>query len=51
MAPIVLAPPLIAGGVPLVAKILAGLGITAGAALTANELKESRTEQSNNRDV
>ena len=40
-APIVLAPPVIAGGVPLVAKILAGLGITAGAALTANELKKA----------
>ena len=41
VAPIVLAPPVIAGGVPLVAKILAGLGITAGAALTANELKKA----------
>ena len=31
----------VAGGIPLVAKILAGLGITAGAALTANELKKA----------
>ena len=30
-----------AGAIPLVAKILAGLGITAGAALTANELKKA----------
>ena len=30
-----------AGGIPLVAKILAGLGITAGAAFTANELKKA----------
>ncbi len=47
-APIVLAAPAAitpfvakAGGIPLVAKILAGLGITAGAALTANELKKA----------
>ena len=47
-APIVLAAPAAitpfvakAGGIPLVAKILAGLGITAGAAFTANELKKA----------
>ena len=47
MLPVLAAPAAIvpfaakAGGIPLVAKILAGLGITAGAALTANELKKA----------
>ena len=46
-APIVLAPPpIIAGGVPLVAKILAGLGITQELALLQMNLrKQERTEQ------
>ena len=30
-----------AGGIPLVAKILAGLGITLGAGITANEIKKA----------
>ena len=38
---LVLAPKVIAGGVPLVAKILAGLGLTVGAGITANELKKA----------
>ena len=41
MAPIVLAAPVAKAGIPLVAKILAGLGITAGVGLTANELKKA----------
>ena len=40
MLPVV-APPVIAGGIPLVAKILAGLGLTVGAGITANELKKA----------
>ena len=47
-APIVLAAPAAitpfvakAGGIPLVAKILAGLGIGLGAGITANELKKA----------
>ena len=30
-----------AGGIPLVAKILAALGITAGAGIAANEIKKA----------